>query len=140
LTLSASIILRDPKCAMVALVPLKKNKLVGFQADETMHGRVKESARLRGFDTYADWMRQLVSAALESDAAVPRNVDPEILVKIATVNSGYLAETLAGQLKERKADQPKLLNGLLVQLQEAFACGAKAEEVTCATITPSGKN
>lgn len=112
---------------MVAVVLKKKTKLIGFQTDEDMHRRVVRAAREKGFDTYADWMRGVVSDQLEGHDAKPNGYQGDILAHLGTIYAGHIAPKLAANVAQ--LDQPALLHDLLVHLQECFASGAKRSDI-----------
>lgn len=115
---------------MVALMTEpKKSKLVGFQADELLHARVREQARRAGYETYAEWMRTVTAAAIDADEAKPTSVQPDIFVRLAGIYAGYLQSRLAHALESARVDQPKALHGLLSALCEHLARGCSVDDL-----------
>jgi len=110
---------------------LKKSKLLGFQCDEIMHRRVIALARSQGFDTYADWMRTVITHALEAESLRPTaTAEPAILAKLATTYAGHIAPRLAAALGT--ADQPQFLHDVIVDLDEWMKAGYRPEALALA--------
>jgi hypothetical protein len=107
---------------MVALVTKpKKPLLLGFNVDEELNARVK--ARSSKFASGAEYLRSVVLADLDADAAKPRAFDSDVISNLAKIYGGYFAPTLTAQLAAQGIDQPKLLHAILRDLCELAAGG-----------------
>lgn len=128
---------------MVAYVTRpKKEKLVGFQADEQMQIRIRERAVERSEGNVSAYLRQLATRDIDAADQDPTGaVRPDVLAQLGTLYGGYFAGKFAQQLAARGVDQAALLHTMLKSLSELMAAGydpmqSAVAPVSCITHAP----